>query len=222
MDSDFLRPSPFIPKWGKRNDFLYYIYNGASMAPWFKPGDMLCVNITSFLEIHPGDVIVFHLETETKETLYIVHRVISVENDGLTTKGDNNAMPDPSLVEPDNFTGRVSSFERQGRLHTVRGGAWGLLHGRVIKVQKIILILTNRMGWRIYRLVRRSGLVAKLWQPAISQIRFKTDHGPLIKYCHGNRTVAQWWPEQKYFEAVKLFDLLIPNPGDPNNHAILD
>jgi signal peptidase I len=214
MDSDFLSPSPFTPSWGRGNENKYFIYNGESMAPLFKPGDMLCVNISSLLDIHLGDIIVYHMKTEANEPLSVVHRVISAKKDELITKGDNNANQDTQVVTKKNLVGLVTSYERRGRLYPVRGGTWGLFHAGMTHVRNLLLILIKRLGWWAYHPIKQSGLVARMWQPDIIQIRVKTNSGPLIKYCYGNRTVAHWWPQQKQFDVVKPFDLVISPPED--------
>jgi signal peptidase I len=222
MTSDSLSSPPFIPVWGRGNENIYFIYNGISMAPLFKPGDMLCVESSLFIDIRLGDIIVFYVKTGNNESLSVVHRVISISENGLITKGDNNAMVDASVVTINNFAGLVTSFERQGRLYPIKGGLRGLLQARVIHARNLILILINRLGWRTYRLIRLSGFVAMVWRPVISQIRLKTEKGPLIKYCFGTKTVANWWPMIKRFEVIKPFDLVISNPMEQKENADLD
>jgi signal peptidase I len=220
--SDFLSKPPFTPAWGKGDANLYFIYNGASMVPLFKPGDMLCVKPSSFFDVHLGDIVVFYLKDKANDPSCGVHRVISVTRNGLITQGDNNASLDSQKVTKKNLIGLVTSFERQGRLYPIRGGAWGLFHVRVIHARKFTLRLIRRLTWRLYRQVRQSGLVARVWRPAISRIHLMTDKGPLVKYCHGTKTVAHWWPEQKHFVVVTPFDLVISHPEDLKEYAFLD
>jgi hypothetical protein len=90
----------------------------------------------------------------------------------------------------------------------------GLFYARLIHARNHLWLFIKRLGWRIYGFIRLSGLVARVWRPAITQLRLMTDKGPLIKYCHGNRTIAHWWIEKRYFNVLKPFDLVIPNPEE--------
>jgi len=209
MSSDYLSTPPFTPIWARDKETKYFIYNGISMVPLFKPGDMLCVKPSPFFDIHKGDIIVFSLISEANEHSSIVHRVISLSHNGLITKGDNNAKPDIPMVNMDNLSGLVTFFERQGQLFPVRGGALGMFHARVIDIQNFILRLIKHLGWQTYHWVGKTGLVARMWKPEIVQVCVSSDEGPLVKYCHGTKTVARWWPQQKHFDVVKPYDLVI-------------
>ena len=185
------------------------------MAPLFKPGDMLCVKPRSFCYLHKGDVVVFYLTNKVNNPLHVVHRIISITRNGLITQGDNNPGLDTQEIPKNNLIGLVTSFERKGMLYSVRGGGGGLLHIRIIQVRRFIMKMLSPFNRRIHSLIRRSGLVPRVWRPVIIQIHLMTDHGPLVKYCFGTKTVASWWPQQKFFAVVKPFDLIIIHPEDP-------
>jgi hypothetical protein len=133
----------------------------------------------------------------------------------LITRGDNNFKPDSQVVTIDNLVGLVTAFGRHNRVYPVRGGYAGLFYARLVYVRNYLWLGVKRLGGHIYCLIRQSGIIAKVWHPVISQIRVVTEQGPLIKYCHGNRAVAHWWPEIKKFTVVKPFDLVIPRPEEP-------
>jgi hypothetical protein len=218
-----LTEAPFTPSWARDNkDYFFFIYNGSSMAPLFKPGDMLCARSPVWRNIRPGDAVIVHWENSLDNLDNVVHRVMSVKREHLISQGDNNLKPDAQVVTMDNLTGLVVSFSRQGRLYSVTGGLLGLFYARLIHTRNFVWMFIKRLGWRAYRHIRQSGLVARVWRPVISQIRVITDSGPLVKYCFRTKTVARWWPEKKKFDVVKPFDLVIPHPEDPKEYAFLD
>lgn len=184
------------------------------MAPLFKPGDLLCARKSILGNTRLGDIVIIDWGSDKNHNEYIVHRVVSAKQEHLITQGDNNLKPDPQVITLDNLVGLVTSFERQNHVYLVKGGTIGLFYARLIHARNYIWLLVKRLGWRIYRFIRQSGWVARVWRPAIRQIRVMTDHGPLIKYCYDNRTVAHWWPETKKFEVLKPFDLVISNPEE--------
>jgi signal peptidase I len=214
MKNSLIKP-PFIPVWarGYKNS-LFFIYNGGSMAPLFKPGDFLCAHNPILGDIRLGDIVIIQWEGSIDSLDYVVHRVVSVKREYLITQGDNNLSPDSQLVTNDNLIGLVTSFERKSHVYPVNGGAMGLFYARLIHARNHLWLFIKRLGWRIYGFIRLSGLVARVWRPAITQLRLMTDKGPLIKYCHGNRTIAHWWIEKRYFNVLKPFDLVIPNPEE--------
>ena len=208
MNNSLVEP-PFIPAWARQlKEYLFFIYNGPSMAPLFKPGDILCARKSVLGNIHLGDVIIIVWQNDISHIETVVHRVVAAKPECLITRGDNNLKPDAQAVTSDNLVGLVTSFGRQNRMYPVRNGYLGLLHARFIHARNHLWLLVRRLGWRVYRLISQSGVVAKVWRPDISQIRVMTLDGSLFKYCYGNRTVAYWRPE------LKKFDVVIPNPEE--------
>jgi hypothetical protein len=204
--------APFIPVWARAIRGFFFIYNGASMAPLFRPGDLLCARRPVWKRIRPGDVVIIALGNNPNHFDHVVHRVVSVKQKFLITQGDNNLKPDMETVTNDNIIGLVIAFGRQGHIHPVRGGILGLTFAGLIHSRNIIWFLIKRIGWRVYRPIQQSGLVARVWRPDIYQIRVMTDKGPLVKYRYRTKTVARWWPQLKHFDVVKPFDLVIPKP----------
>jgi hypothetical protein len=134
----------------------------------------------------------------------------------LITQGDNNLKPDLEMASNDNLVGMVLAFERQGHIYSARRGFRGLFYARLVHLRNNIWMLIKRLGRRVYRLVQQSRLIAKVWRPMLTRIHVMTDEGEMVKYCFGTKTVARWWPQQKRFDVVKPFDLVLSAPEDPN------
>lgn len=211
---NFLNEPPYIPSWAMNyNETVFYTYYSSSMASIFKPGDLLCARKSALKDVKVGDVVIVE-RNNGEETEYIVHRVVAIEQAGLITKGDNNLNIDAQIVTKDNFVGLVTSFSRKNRVYSVKNGMIGLFYARLIQTRNFVCLLIRQLGWRTYRFVRQSGLVAYVWHPTISRVRVMTNEGPLIKYrCYG-RTVASWYPRSGQFTAIKPFDLIISDPKD--------
>jgi signal peptidase I len=214
MNNSLTEP-PFVPAWARNyKEAIFFIYNGPSMGPLFRPGDLLCAQRSVLGNIRLGDILIIDWGSDKNHIEYVVHRVVSVKQKYLITQGDNNLKRDVQIVTIDNLVGLVTIFGRQNHVYSAKGGTMGLFYARLVYTRNFIWLLIKRMGWRIYRLIRQSGCVARIWHPAISQLRVKTDNSLLIKYLYGNRTVARWWPEKKHFDVLKPFDLVIPYPED--------
>jgi signal peptidase I len=214
MSNSLIEP-PFVPAWAKENkEAVFFIFNGTSMAPLLKPGDMLCARRFVFGNIHSGDVVIIDWGNDKNHCEYVVHRVISVKQDYLITQGDNNLNQDTKVVKIENLVGLVTAFGRQNHVHSVRGGFLGFFYARLVFFRNFIWMLIKRIGWQVYSRIRQNGLVARFWRPSISRIHLATENGPLVKYRYRKKTVARWWPQLKRFDVVKPFDLVISNPDE--------
>ena len=164
------------------------------MLGTFRPGDRLRIEKLAFNRVRKGDVVVFGGPGK-EEDEFVVHRVVGKGMAGPVTRGDNNPKMDEEPVTEEIFAGKVTHYERAGRIHGVWNDRLGMLraralHGRlqVIKALKLLL----RMP---YRMVKKTGIVARLWRPEIEMIYFETQDGPLVKYVHKGRTVASCWTD---------------------------
>lgn len=93
--------------------YRYYTVLTGSMAPQYKVGDLIFVQIKGAKEIEVGDVITFN-PAQDGET-YLTHRVIEKHDNykgtGVTclrTKGDANTAEDSFLIDESRVIGTVS------------------------------------------------------------------------------------------------------------------
>lgn len=63
-----------------------------SMRPAIQPGDLAILRPVSVTHLHVGEVIAYHPPGQTAP---VMHRIISINDRGLVTKGDANRTPDP-------------------------------------------------------------------------------------------------------------------------------
>lgn len=201
-----------MPQWwaGPAQDRTRF-YRGRSMSGTFRPGDRLTLEPVNVDDVRPGDVVVFASgEGEARDDL--VHRIVAATPHGLVARGDNNPLPDGTLVTAGNLLGRVTHVERGGRTWPVPGGWRGLLRARLQRIRLALLRQAKTVGGPAYHTLRSSGLIGRWWQPPVQRMRVLTGVGPVIKYVSNGRTVAEWWPDQGRFECRKPYDLVIPRP----------
>ena len=85
--------------WGTR----FYVVMSGSMEPAIATGSICIVNTNAvYEEVREQEVIAFWQEGNL-----VAHRVISVTEEGLETKGDANGMSDGITTTQDNFHGVV-------------------------------------------------------------------------------------------------------------------
>ncbi len=184
-------------------------YRGKSMKASFRVGDRLHIKPVLIDKLKKGDVIIFQGTDHNGEEKELVHRVVSICEHGMITRGDNNRQNDDILVTQKNFKGIVTHFERNGKKKPVKGGFQGMIKAEIryltLSIKRLIRIIF-RMP---YRVLKKSGFVPKIWKPDIKKIYVKTPDEEIIKYIHGSHTVAQMWPKKKKFLCKKPYDLII-------------
>ena len=79
-----------------------------SMEPYMMTNSIcLTEKVDDMDDIAVGDVVTFHVEGQNGKNLNITHRIISIENGIINTKGDNNSVSDDLLLTIDNIDAKV-------------------------------------------------------------------------------------------------------------------
>ncbi|MCU0275986.1 MAG: PqqD family peptide modification chaperone [Acidobacteria bacterium] len=208
------------------------IYRGRSMRGTFQPGDALVLEPTPLEAIRPGDVVVFRGSKPAdadRSTSDVVHRVVSLADGGLVTRGDANRSLDSETVRADNLRGRVRRLERNGRSRRVLGGRLALLLVRLRRAGQELTRsgkkLLRALGWAPYSWLRRSGAVRRFWRPEIFLLALPArgeaegEGAWLIKYVYRQRTVALWQPVLRLFRCRKPYDLILVPPEEGAKNA---
>jgi signal peptidase I len=190
-----------------------YIYSGNSMHPVFKPGQMLYVR-PLLDEPSVGDVIVFF---DPRQKIHVVHRVIKVENGQIYTRGDNNPTEDQDPVNPQDIIGVVVKADQAGTITKIWGGKAGYRQSKFQGFAKRLVITLKKLGYPIYKVIKSSGIIPKIWHPEIQKVQLKTPAGEVIKYVYHGKTVAQWDSVSKRFTYKHPYDLVI-HPPETSKH----
>ena len=79
-----------------------------SMEPYMMTNSLvLSKEITDIDQLEVGDVVTYHVDTESGRPLRITHRIIEMEDDLIYTKGDNNQVMDGFALTMDNIDAKV-------------------------------------------------------------------------------------------------------------------
>ncbi|MFO7685067.1 MAG: S26 family signal peptidase [Desulfobacterales bacterium] len=178
------------------------------MRGTFKPGDKLIIEKIPYKRIKKGDLIVFGRKGGDEDD-FVVHRVVDTISNSLVTRGDNCSGNDKDLASEEIIVGRVIEFDRLGKVRKARNGRIGalraaMLHGR-LQLSKSLKFFLKKP----YLIIRKSGLIAKIWQPEIDVFQFETSNGLLVKYVHNDRTVAICWAGENRWWLKRPYDLVL-------------
>ena len=86
------------------------------------------------------------------------------------------------------------------------------------KIQRFVKGLNNfirKLVYPIYKVIKSSGFIPKIWHPEIQKVQLKTPGGEVIKFVHRGKTVAQWDSVSKRFTYKHPYDLVIDPPQVP-------
>jgi len=187
------------------------IFSGNSMYPTLREPDYLEVVPYGNTVPRRGDVVYFRAP---ESGAMVVHRVVAVKPEGISTMGDNNISPDPDLVPFAAVAGRVVAARGRNRNSPVRGGAAGMLDFYFARTWRRFLILA---GCCYRRLSRAYPLTVSLryFTPAGIRFRFvffgKLPHGCLKimtnDACVGHYSRGSWhieYPWRLWVDPVKI------------------
>jgi hypothetical protein len=178
------------------------------MRTTFRNGHLLYVRPAEN-DLKVGDVIIF---TEAGKPDPIVHRIILVSPEGLITRGDSNNMSDPTPVQMGQVVGKVEMVADHNNLKRVTSGKNGLRLAKARSGVDHAWMHIKSLFWLPYDCLRKSGWAAKIWHPEIIEVNLRTEHGSIVKYEVGRRTVAVWDATQRIFRCNKPYDLVIKSP----------
>jgi signal peptidase len=151
----------------------------------------------------------------------IIHRVVSVEPQGIKTRGDNNNRVDPWLLSHDEILGCVFSAERGNRRRRVFGGAIGQLFGVVIRaIHMLDARVSSRLRPAYYRLAMTG--VFRRWLPTKMKIRvisFDRAEGPELQLVMGRRVIGRWLEGKTGWQIRRPFRLFVDEKTLPENKA---
>ncbi|MDD5423331.1 MAG: signal peptidase I [Candidatus Omnitrophota bacterium] len=181
---------------------------GNSMKPTLSPLDMLDVAPYNGKKIRPGDVIVFFSnDCEHK----IAHRVVSVKQGKILTKGDNNNKVDTLSVSSEKIVGKVEYFERGKKRFRIYGGAIGRAYAFLFKTKQSSGRALSYLFGNAYIKLAKTGIALRLipCREKIRTVVFKRPHGEDIQVFMGNLLIARRRPWQDKWYVRKPFRLFV-------------
>jgi|UniRef100_A0A7V6A1F6 hypothetical protein len=182
------------------------LYNGVSMNPLFREGDVVEVIPCQELEVRAGDVVAF---SPPEKPGKVIHRVLAVTPEGLITKGDNLPCVDDWLIKPGDILGKVVAIHRQGRRLPVPRRPPVALH--LLKASRWCDRLLSRLfrpayhrlaGSRLFR-----GRLGGWIKPEL--LYFSRNDGPEWQLWLGNLLIGRKLPHQAHWTIRRPFRLLV-------------
>ena len=96
-----------------------------SMKPWIKPGDIVLLQSALTEKLRIGDIITYQ-----SGNILITHRIININKESITTRGDRNNKTDAPVAKGQ-IIGLVTSVRRDNSVHNYQNRIW-LIVNRII------------------------------------------------------------------------------------------
>ena len=191
-------------------------YIGPSMHPLFKAGDRLQIVSYDQRKIREGDVVVF---ISPEDGSKVVHRVISVNSDGIRTRGDNCNYEDGWGLSREHILGQVVFAQRGSKQFRVLGGPLGTSYAMAIRTGKNIDSILSSLFRPFYQRLARRGALRR-WLPSGMKpqvISFKRDAGTELQLVMGRRVIGRWLPSKTGWNIRRPFRLFVDEGALPEN-----
>jgi len=158
--------------------------------------------------IRQGDVIVFILPGNDRK---ITHRVVSVDPQGIRTKGDNRLNIDPFVLTTDNIIGTVVSAQRGDRKLRIYGGFRGRLFGSTINTILRFKSMICKLLHTPYQLLSRLGFIRRLLPTNFKMriIAIKRPSGIEMKLLLGKYIIGRLHPGRDKWWIRRPFRLFV-------------
>jgi signal peptidase I len=198
----------------KKSKIMNYI--GTSMNPVLKPGDRLQVNPGDREKIRRGDVVIFIPPGGISK---IVHRVTSVNSDGIKTRGDNCNYADEWVLDRENILGRVVAAQRGNRRLRVFGGPLGHYLAMAIRAIQSVDSIFSPLLHPYYQQLANGGAFRRRlpnrMRPRV--ISVNRDAATELQLVMGRFVIGRWLPGKTRWHIRRPFRLFVDEESLPEN-----
>jgi hypothetical protein len=186
------------------------------MNPIFKAGDRLQIISYDQGKIRAGDVVVF---ISPEDGSKVVHRVTSVNSDGIRTRGDNCNHEDDWVLGRENIVGRVVSAQRGNKLRRIFGGTVGRLFAVTVRAIHGVDSCVSFLLRPAYREFARAGIFIRLlpaqMRPRVISLNRAADKE--LQLLMGRRVIGRWLPGTSRWHIRRPFRLFVDETSLPEN-----
>jgi len=194
---------------------MFFNYKGTSMNPTLKPGACLKVTQYKLKKICAGDVVIFRA---MEGNHYVVHRVASVDSQGIRTRGDNNPDLDSRILHLEDIIGRVVLIKNKKKNIQVYGGGRGRIFAFALRVKRPIKLTLFRALRPYYQIFPKSIICRPFLTHWIKTkvICFKRPKGIEMQLLWGPQVIGRRLPGKTKWRIRCPFSLFVDSTSLPD------
>jgi hypothetical protein len=177
------------------------------MNPTLREPEMMEIVPCGNRPLRVGDVVFF---LPPGSVYPVVHRVVRVMPDGISTRGDNNSREDDFLLRPENIRGRVVAARRGRKRRKVAGGFRGCWTMYRFQLRRLFDRGVSPLLHPLYHALSRRG-IAK-WLPASFRPRvvvFRVKGEDRQQLLLGERVIGRYDERTRQWRILRPFRLLV-------------
>lgn len=174
------------------------------------------LNVPDVLEIEPcvgsalrcGDVVVF---ISPESGINVVHRVMSVGNCSVKTRGDNNNEPDSYDVPFEHVMGRVVAAGQGRKRRSIHSGTAGRFFGGLARVRQAASRYASRLLHGPYHWLARTQILTRILPRTMKPhtVCFSRPDGAVLQLFIGKRAIGRLDSDSRVWRIDRPFRLFI-------------
>lgn len=213
-------PSSFIPvgdadgnlkniKTGPTGARFFAAYVGPSMNPTLREPEIMEILPYGNRSLRVGDVVIY-LPPESDQA--VVHRIIRISAAGIATRGDNNNLVDPFLLQPKSIKGQVVAvWGGRQQWRKVAGGLPGRLISHWLHLRRVLDYGVSSLLHPIYHFICRGKLIARMlpvpFRPRV--IVFHSRGSEQFQLLMGKRMIGRYDEQKRQWLIQRPFQLFV-------------
>lgn len=187
---------------------FFAVYVGPSMNPTLREPEMMEIVPYGNRPLRVGDV-VYCLPPQTDRP--VVHRLVRVTPEGMSTLGDNNTQEDTFLLQPKDIQGQVVAVWRGQKRRQIAGGLQGQLTSRWLRWRRVPVNGVSRLLHPLYWALYRRGLIARLlpapFRPRV--VVFQIQGQDQVRLLWGQHVIGRFDDRKRHWRIQRPFRLFV-------------
>jgi SynChlorMet cassette protein ScmC len=199
---------------------FFAAYVGPSMNPTLREPEIMEIMPYGGSPLRVGDVAFFQPPDAEQP---VVHRIVRIAPEGVSTLGDNNTHEDAFLLQPESIKGRVVAAWRGQKRRQIAGGLPGRLASRWLSWRRFIDRGLSPLLHPLYHALSHRGFIARVL-PAPLQPRvvvFRTQGREQFQLLLGKRIIGRYDERRHQWQIQRPFHLFVDKgalPGQQNRN----
>ena len=187
---------------------FFAAYAGPSMNPTLREPEMMEISPYDNRPLRVGDV-AFFLSPEADRP--VVHRIVRMALEGISTLGDNNTREDAFLLQPKDIKGQVVAVWRGQKRREIAGGLQGRLTSRWLRSRRVLDRGASHLLHPFYRALSRWGVIAWLlpapFRPRVDV--FHTRGQDQFRLLLGQHSIGRYHEQKRQWQIQRPFRLFV-------------
>ena len=187
---------------------FFAAYVGPSMNPTLREPEIMEIMPYNKRPMRVGDV-AFFLPPESNQP--VVHRIIRITPEGISTLGDNNSRKDTFLLQRNDIKGLVVAAWRGQKRRNIVGGLCGRMTSGWLRCRRVLDRCVSPLlhplyyalsGWKLIALV-----LPAQFQPRV--VVFRTQNREQFQLLMGRRVIGLYDDKRQKWQIHRPFQLFV-------------